>query len=216
MKFHIITIFPEAFSSFFETSVIGKAYEKKLFEVELYKLNDFSTGNSGHIDDKAFGMHGQVLSPEPLAGAIEHIFERVWSKIPVIYFTPSGDPLTQKILEETSEKVKECILICGHYEGIDQRIIDLYVDSEISLWDYVLTGGELGAQIFIDGCVRLLPWVLGSDISHEEESFSKKLNRQKEYPVYTRPRVFKWREVPEILLSGNHQAIESWKHDNLR
>jgi len=215
MKFHIISIFPEAFESFLQTSIIGKAYEKKLFEVECYKLNDFSPETSGHIDDKAFGSHGQVLRPEPLARAIEHVFERKKKKIPVIFFSPRGKKLIQENLEYFSRSSEEYILICGHYEGIDQRIIELFVDYEISLGNYVLTGGELAAQIFMDGIVRLLPGALGKSISHEEESFSEKLDRQKEYPHYTRPRNFRGLEVPEILVSGNHQAIVDWKYHNL-
>lgn len=222
MKFHIITIFPEAFTSFLETSIIGKAREKWLLEVELYKLNDFAKDTSGHVDDKAFGMHGQVLSPTPLSRAIEHIQNSVenagmHSKIPVIFFTPTGKKLQQDMCENfATGEIREYIIICGHYEWIDQRIIDIYVDHEISLWDFILTGWELPAQVFMDSVIRLLPWVLKSSISHEEESFSDKLFRKKEYPVYTRPQDFMWHKVPEILLSGNHKLIETWKHDNLR
>lgn len=215
MKIHIITIFPEAFTSFLETSIIWKAREKWLLEVELYKLNDFSPETSGHIDDKAFGMHGQVLSPIPLSKALEFIFEKTW-KIPVIYMSPSGQKLEQELCEKLSCELDEYIIICGHYEWIDARIIDLYVDYEISIWNYVLTGWEIASQVFIDSILRLQKWVLGSDISHEEESFSSKLDRQKEYPVYTRPREFQGLSVPEILTSGNHKEIEKWKKNNLR
>lgn len=216
MIFHIITIFPEAFESFSHTSIIGKAREKWLIDIFTYKLNDFAQDSSGHVDQKAYGMHGQVLAPIPLSRAIEHIFEKVWKKIPIIFFTPRGETFHQQKAEDFSQKSQEYLLICGHYEGIDQRIIDLYVDYEISLWDFVLTGGELPAQIFIDATSRLLPEVLGNSLSHEEESFSIKLDRQKEYPVYTRPQIFQWREVPDILLSGNHQEIELWKKNNLK
>ena len=215
MKFHIITIFPEAFTSFLSTSIISKAQEKGVFEVELYKLNQFAPEKSGHVDDKAFGMHGQVLSPEPLARAIESIFENT-GKIPVIYMSPSGEMLKQETVEQFSKKLKECIIICGHYEWIDQRIIDIFVDYEVSLWNYVLTGGEIAAQVLIDSIVRLIPGALWSSISHEEESFSVKLARQKEYPVYTRPADFRNHKVPDILISGNHKKIEEWKNNNLR
>jgi len=215
MKFHIITIFPQAFSSFLESSIIWKAREKWLLEVELYKLNEFAKDTSGHVDDKAFWMHGQVLSPIPLSRAINHIFDKV-GKIPVVYMSPSGQKLHQELCEQLSEKLNECIVICGHYEWIDQRIIDMYVDYEISIGDYVLTGWEISSQVFIDALMRLRPWVLGSTISHEEESFAKKLGRQKEYPVYTRPANFEWHHIPEVLSSGNHKLIENWKHDNLR
>jgi len=222
MKFHIITIFPEAFDSFLSTSVIWKALEKWKFEIALYKLNEFAKEKSGHVDDKAFGMHGQVLSPIPLAKAIEYIQESVGnagmrsSKIPVIYMSPSWKTLTQEKVEDFSQNLKECIIICGHYEGIDQRIIDMFVDYEISLWNYILTGWEIAAQVFIDSIVRLLPWAIGSSISHEEESFSSKLDRQKEYPVYTRPQDFRGHKVPDTLTSGNHKEIEKWKYNNLR
>ena len=215
MKFHIITIFPEAFESFLSTSVIGKAREKKLFEVEFYKLNEFSPETSGHIDAKAFGMHGQVLQPEPLARAIEGVFEKVWYKIPVIHFSPRGDILTQERIEGFSQDLQECVIICGHYEGIDQRIIDMFVDYEISIGNYVLTGWELWAQVFLDSLIRHIPGVLWNSESLSEESFSQKLGRQKEYPLYTRPQEFRWLEVPPVLISGNHKEIEKWKLSNL-
>jgi len=215
MKFHIITIFPEAFTSFLETSIIWKAKDKWLLEVRLYKLNEFAKDTSGHVDDKAFGMHGQVLSPVPLSRALDSVLKTT-GEIPVIYMSPSGQLLEQELCETLSEKIKECIIICGHYEWIDQRIIDMYVDYEISIWDYVLTGWEIAAQVLIDSIIRLKEWVLWSSISHQEESFSCKLGRQKEYPVYTRPQSFQWRDVPEILTSGNHKLIKIWKQDNLR
>lgn len=215
MKFHIITIFPEAFISFLETSIIWKAREKWLLQVELYKLNEFAKDTSGHVDDKAFGMHGQVLSPIPLSRAIEHIFSSYWD-MPVIYMSPIGKVLEQEYCEELSVELSECIIICGHYEWIDERIIDKYITHEISIGNYILTGGEIASQILIDSLIRLQPWVLGSDISHQEESFSHKLGRQKEYPVYTRPRNFEGLEVPEVLTSGDHKKIDLWKQNNLR
>lgn len=226
MKFHIITIFPEAFTSFLETSIIWKAREKWLLQVELYKLNEFAKDTSGHVDSKAFGMHGQVLSAIPLSRAIEHIqntvgnagmhSEDIFSKIPVIFMSPSGQLLKQEISEKLSKKLDECIIICGHYEWIDQRIIDIYVDYQISIWEYILTGWEIASQVLIDSLIRLKPDVLGNSISHEEESFSKKLDRQKEYPVYTRPQDFRGHKVPDILISGDHKKIDIWKKDNLR
>lgn len=138
MKFHIITIFPESFQSHFEVSMMKKAQEKKLFSLELYKLNNFSDKNFKHVDDKAYGMHGQVLSPEPLSKAIEHVFQKIGRKIPVYYMSPRGSVVTQEETESYAN-VPECMIICGHYEGIDQRIIDLYVDKEISIGEYILT-----------------------------------------------------------------------------
>lgn len=215
MKFHIITIFPEAFTSFLETSIIWKARGKWLLGVQLYKLNEFAKDTSGHVDDKAFGMHGQVLWAIPLSRAIESIFE-VSGKIPVIYMSPSWTLLKQELSEKLSRELNECIIICGHYEWIDQRIIDMFVDYEISIWEYILTGWEIAAQVLIDSLIRLRPDVLGSSISHEEESFSMKLDRQKEYPVYTRPQDFKGQRVPDILISGDHKKIDIWKKNNTR
>lgn len=215
MIFHIITLFPESFDSFFKTSIIGKAKQKWLFEVHLYKLFDFSDKKFGQVDDKAYGMHGQVIRPEPLAAAIEHIFKKVQKKIPVYFFSPSWQTLTQPLLENIYEKEQEIVLICGHYEGIDQRIIDIYVDKKISIGDYVLSWWELAAQVFIDAVTRQIPQVLGNPDSLSEESFSKKLDRKKEYPVYTRPAIFAGKKVPEVLISGHHANIEKWKKENL-
>ncbi|MDD3646651.1 MAG: tRNA (guanosine(37)-N1)-methyltransferase TrmD [Candidatus Gracilibacteria bacterium] len=216
MKIHILTIFPETFESYFGSSIIGRAIEKGLFTPVYYKLNDFSSDKFKRIDEKAYGMHGQVISPEPLSKAVNHIFDVVGKKLPVVYMTPSGDLLNQEKVENYYDKLgEEFVVICGHYEGIDQRIIDLYVTYKISVGEYVLSSGELATQVFIDTLVRHIPGVLGNIDSLEEDSFSKKLNRQKEYPVYTRPEEFEGLKVPGILLSGNHKEIEKWKKDNL-
>jgi len=216
MKIHIITIFPESFDSYFSSSIIWKARDKGLFELELYKLNDFSSDKFKRVDDKAYWMHGQVISPESLSKSIEYIFDKVWSKIPVIYMSPSWDLLTQEKIENYYETIKwDFIVICGHYEWIDQRIIDLYVDYKISIGEYVLTSWELSASVFLDAFLRHIPWVLWNKTSLEEDSFSKAFGRKKEYPVYTRPEEFMWNNVPEVLLSGNHKKIENWKKDNL-
>ena len=219
MKIHIITIFPESFESYFSSSIIWRAKEKGLFEIKLYKLNDFSSKNFKQVDSKAYWMHWQVISPEPLSKSIDHIFEKIWNKVPVVYMSPSWDLLNQKKVEnyykEFIEK-SEFIIICGHYEWIDQRIIDLYVSQQISIWEYVLSSWELACQVFIDSLVRHIPWVLGNKKSLEEDSFSTKFFRQKEHPVYTRPEEFMWIKVPEILLSWNHPEIEKWKINNLK
>lgn len=217
MKAHIITIFPEVFDSYFSSSMMKKALESGLFEMELYKLNDFSTKPQRRVDDKAYGMHGQVIACEPLWEAIETIFEKVWKDLKVFYMTPSWDLLNQEKVEGyLSQMEEEFVIICGHYEGIDQRIIDLYVDYEVSIGEYVLTSWELASFVFLDSLVRLIPGVIGSRESYEEESFSASLDRQKEYPVYTRPWEYKWRRVPEELLSGNPKVIEEWKWKNLK
>ena len=217
MKIHIITIFPGWFESYFSSSIIWKAKDKWLFEIIYYKLNDFSCKNYKHVDNKAYGMHWQVISPEPLSKAIEGIFNKVNKKIPVIYFTPKWDLLNQEKIEKYYLNIwDEFIIICWHYEWIDNRIIDLYVDYSISIWEYIISSWELASMVFIDSIVRFIPWVLGNNLSLEEESFSLKLNRQKEYPVYTRPEKFMWLKVPSVLLSGDHKEIEKWKKNNLK
>ncbi len=216
MKIHIITIFPEVFESYFSSSIIGRSIKNWLFKPVFYKLNDFSSDNFKRVDDKAYGMHGQVISPEPLSKSINYVFEKVWKKIPVIYMSPSWDLLNQEKVENFYENLWwEFIIICGHYEWIDERIIELYVDYKISIWEYIISSWELAAQVLIDSLVRHIPNVLWNIESLEEDSFSKKFDRQKEYPVYTRPEVFEWLKVPKVLLSWNHKEIENWKLDNL-
>ena len=216
MKFHILTIFPEAFDSYLSSSILGNALEKKLFWVDFYKLNDFSEKRFKHVDDKAYGMHGQVISPEPLGKALDFIENKIGKKVPIIYMTPSWELMTQQKVEKYNQELwDEIIIICGHYEWIDQRIRDIYVTHEICIWEYVLSSGELSAMVFIDALVRHIPWVLWNPESLEEESFSQKLGRQKEYPVYTRPKEFRWLQVPDVLTSGNHIEIEKWKKNNL-
>lgn len=216
MKFHILTIFPEAFDSYFSSSIMWNAIEKWLFWVDFYKINDFSDKKFKHIDDKAYGMHGQVISPEPLAKALDFIWEKIGKKVPIIYMTPAWDLLNQEKVEKYAFTFwEEVIIICGHYEWIDQRIRDMYVTHEISIWEYVLSSGEISAMVFIDALVRHIPEVLWNPESLEEESFSEKLERKKEYPVYTRPKDFRGLVVPDVLTSGNHAEIEKWKYNNL-
>lgn len=215
MKIHIITIFPESFDSYFSSSIMKNAISSWLLELEFYKLNDFSNDKFKRIDDKAYWTHGQVLSPEPLDKAINYVFNKIWEKIPVIYLTPSWSLLNEERVEDLySDLWEEFLIICGHYEGIDERIIELYIDYKISIWEYVISSWELAAMVFIDALVRNIPSVLTKE-SLEEESFSKKLSRQKEYPVYTRPEIFLWKKVPSVLLSWNHKEIEKWKKENL-
>jgi tRNA (guanine37-N1)-methyltransferase len=215
MKIHIITIFPESFESYFNSSIIWRAKDKWLFELNLYKLNDFSMDKFKRVDSKAYWMHWQVLQIEPLSKVIDSIFKKT-GKIPVVNMSPSWVLLNQEKVEQYYEKLdNEFIIICGHYEWIDQRIIDMYVDYNISIWEYVLSSWELSASVFVDAILRHIPWVLWNSNSLIEESFSKKLNRKKEYPIYTKPKDFKWFKVPEVLYSGNHKEIEKWKQTNL-
>jgi len=216
MKIHIITIFPESFNSYFKTSIIWNAIKKWLFEVCFYKLNDFSELKTKRVDDKAFWMHWQVLSPIPIEKALKYIFEKIKKKVKVVYMTPRWQLLNQEKVEWYYRELdNEFIIICWHYEWIDQRIIDLYVDFEICIWEYIVSSGELASMVFIDSLVRNIPEVLWNSQSLEEDSFCKKLNRQKEYSVYTKPRIFNSLEVPDILFSWNHKQIEIWKNNNL-
>ncbi len=217
MYFHIITLFPEAFWSFLSQSIIWNAKEKWLFDVTFYDLKQYVDGKYERVDDKAYGMHGQVLRPDILAKPLDEILKKTGKNIPIVYFSPRGKKLTQSWIEKIAHHTKQhdIVLICGHYEWIDERIIDKYVTKMISIGDYVLSGWELPAQVFIDALVRHIPLVLWNEQSLLEESFSKKLSRKKEYPVYTRPRVFEWQFVPSVLVSWNHKEIEKWKQKNL-
>lgn len=224
MNFHIITIFPESFRDFMSVSIIGKSITNKHCDISLYKLNDFSDKNFKHVDGKAYWMHWQVISPEPLSKALKYIKKKIiaWGEepwiIPVIYMSPSGVLLNQEKVENyySHFQKKDIIIICGHYEGIDQRIIDKYVDYEISIGEYVISSWEIAAQVFIDSLVRHIPWVLGNPQSLKEESFSDFFHRQKEHFIYTRPYTFEWMSIPCVLSSWNHKEIEEWKHKNTR
>jgi tRNA (guanine37-N1)-methyltransferase len=227
MKFDVLTLFPESFESFLSTSIIGRAVEEKKIEVRLFNIRDFSTNKHKKVDDVPFGGGaGMVMMCQPLFDAIEHVKQLEEDEAPVIFLTPHGETFNQEMAESFIEQkmhaldsdrgCSRIILLCGHYEGIDQRVRDALVDREISLGNFVLTGGELPAQILIDGIARLIPGVLGSDESAAEESFSKALDRQIEYPHYTRPAEFNGMKVPDVLLSGHHKNIEVWRRENCR
>lgn len=206
MKIDILTLFPEFFSPFLSTSIIGRALESGVAEIVATNIRDYAFDRHKRVDDYCYGGGpGMLMKPEPLARAIDAVRN---ADSTVVFLSPKGEPFSQKIAEELSE-AEHLILICGHYEGIDQRVIDSRVDREISIGDYVLTGGEIPAMVISDAIIRLLPGVLGEG-SAEDESMQSGLL---EYPQYTRPRVFEGMEVPEVLLSGNHQAIENWRRD---
>ncbi len=216
MRFHIITLFPEMFVGVLSTSILKRIQEKKLIEVSFYNLREFGKGKYHQVDDVPYGGGaGMVMMPEPLSAAIKAAKENAKGKSIVVYLSARGKSLKQPQVERFA-KYDDIILLCGHYEGIDQRIIDLYVDMELSIGEYVLTGGELGAMVVIDAVSRLIPGALGSDSSVHEESFSKELDRKKEYPHYTRPEVFEGLSVPPILLSGHHAKIKQWRRENLK
>lgn len=211
MKFHIMTLFPDIFKSYMNESIMKRAIEKGSIEVYIYNIRDFSNNKHKKVDDYPFGGGaGMLMTPQPIYDTYMHIVNTHSIKDPrVIYLTPKGKVHSQEIAKDMSLN-DDIILLCGHYEGIDQRIIDLIVTDEISIGDYVLTGGELPALILIDSISRLIPGVLSQNESFEEESFKDNLL---EYPHYTRPREFMGMKVPDVLLSGNHKKIEQWRYD---
>ncbi|VFC10884.1 transfer RNA (guanine-N(1)-)-methyltransferase (M1G-methyltransferase) (tRNA [GM37] methyltransferase) [Clostridioides difficile] len=211
MRFHIMTLFPEIFNSYMDESIMKRAVEKGIIEVYIYNIRDFSNNKHKKVDDYPFGGGvGMVMTPQPIYDTYKHIITTHNISNPsVIYLTPKGKVYNQSMAKQMSLK-EDIILLCGHYEGIDERIIDLIVTDEISIGDYVLTGGELPALIMIDSISRLIPGVLNQEESFEEESFKDNLL---EYPHYTRPRDFEGLKVPEVLLSGNHKKIDEWRRE---
>lgn len=206
MKIDILTLFPDMFDAL-KHSIIGKAQENKLVEINIINIRDFSNNKHGKVDDYVFGGgDGMLMMPQPLYDAIMSVKEQ---DSHVIYLSPKGKPLVQKTVNKLS-KINHLILVCGHYEGIDERVIELCVDEQVSIGDYVLTGGELPAMVLVDAILRYIPGVLGNENSASEESFS---NNLLEYPQYTRPRVFKNLLVPSVLLSGNHAEIKKWREN---
>ena len=206
MKFDVLTLFPEMFKSLDE-SIIGKAKEKQLIEINLINIRDFSKDKHKKVDDTPYGGGaGMVIMPDVVYDAYSSINQKENAK--VIYLSPQGKVLNQNKVKELS-KENHLILLCGHYEGIDQRVLDEIVDEEISIGDYVLTGGELPAMVLIDSVSRYIEGVLNEE-SIKEESFSNKLL---EYPQYTRPEEFRGIRVPEVLVSGHHENIKKWRNE---
>jgi tRNA (guanine37-N1)-methyltransferase len=216
MVFHVLTIFPEMFKGFLNESILKKAQGKGVITIVLHDIRKFSKDKHKKVDDTPYGGGaGMVFMPQPLFDCIENVKKKA-PKAPVIYLTPKGVRLTQARAEKLNTKFTQLILLCGHYEGIDQRVIDSLVDQEISIGDYVLSGGELAAMVVIDAISRLVPGAIGREESHQEETFSKRLGRKKEYPHYTKPEVFRSMRVPEVLLSGHHAEIEKLRRKNLK
>ena len=205
MKFDVLTLFPEMFSSL-EQSIIGRAVENEQISINLINIRDFSTDKHKKVDDTPYGGGaGMVMMPDVIYSAYKSLES---SDAKVIYMSPKGKTLNQEKVEELS-KENHLIILCGHYEGIDQRVLDKIVDEEISIGDYVLTGGEIPAMVLIDSVSRYVKGVLKED-SIKEETFS---NGLLEYPQYTRPEIFQGERVPEVLLSGNHQEIDKWRKE---
>lgn len=218
MRFDILTIFPAIFDSYFNESIIKRAVASKKIEIHIHDIRKFSKDKHKKVDDIPYGGGpGMVMTPQPIYDCIKHVKKS--NKGPVIYMSPRGKTLTQNyartLLKKCQKKTNGLILLCGRYEGVDQRVIDLCVDEELSIGKYVLTGGELPAMVIVDVLSRLLPGVLGKDKSSEEESFSKSLDGKKEYPHYTRPPLYKGKKVPDVLISGHHKNIGKWRKDNL-
>lgn len=210
MKFHVLTLFPEMFSSVIHDSMLGRAEKKNLLEFNVINIRDFAVNKHKRVDDYPYGGgRGMVMQAEPIYNAYKSICEDIGSdtKPYVIYMSPKGKVFTQRKAVELSFN-ENLVLLCGHYEGVDQRIIDEIVDEEISIGDYVLTGGEIPAMVVIDSVSRMLEGVLSNEDSFTDESHYSGLL---EYPHYTRPPLFNGREVPEVLLSGNHSLISKWR-----
>lgn len=214
MKIDVLTLFPAMFQGPLTESILRRAQDDKLLEIECHDLRQWGAGKHRQVDDSPYGGGaGMVMRVDVLVKAIEEV--SVDAKKPHrIYFTPRGKRLTQSRVEQLTKK-EHLVLLCGHYEGVDQRVIDGWIDEEISIGDYVLTGGELPAMVLIDAVARQVPGVLGKEESMQEESFSKSLKRKKEYPHYTRPEEFRGMKVPDVLLSGHHKKIEEWRKGQL-
>ncbi len=205
MRIDVLTLFPELFDSFEEWSIIGRAIEKGIFTLNKIDIRDFSKDKHKRVDDYPYGGGpGMVMRPEPIYDAISSVKK---DNSIVIYLSPQGKNYNQELANILAEN-EHLILLCGHYEGVDNRIMEHYIDMEISIGDYILTGGEIPAMVLIDSIVRLLPGALGNRESIVNESHYDGLL---EYPQYTRPRTFNKISVPDILLSGNHKKIEEWR-----
>lgn len=208
MKFVVLTLFPEMILSALNHSVIGRAIDEGIIEVEAVNIRDFAGNKHNSVDDYPYGGGaGMVMQAPPIYRAYESL--NISENCPVIYMTPQGRPFKQAVAEELSKET-EIVILCGHYEGVDERVIEEIVTDEISIGDYVLTGGELAAMAIIDSVSRLIPGVLNKEESHMDESFSDGLL---EYPQYTRPAEFMGRKVPDILLSGNHGLVDKWRRE---
>ncbi|GGJ21764.1 tRNA (guanine-N(1)-)-methyltransferase [Paenibacillus hunanensis] len=210
MKIDVLTLFPEMFTGVFGSSILGKAAAKGIVELNAVNFRNYSTSKHGTVDDTPYGGGGgMVLKPDPIFAAVEDLVPDQAAKPRIILMCPQGETFTQKKAEELSQE-QHLIFICGHYEGYDERIREHLVTDELSIGDYVLTGGELPAMTIVDSVVRLLPGVLGNEMSAVTDSFSTGLL---EYPHYTRPAEFRGLKVPDVLLSGHHGNVEKWRRE---
>jgi tRNA (guanine37-N1)-methyltransferase len=208
----ILTLFPQICNSVTKVSVIGRAIDKKIIDFECHQIRDFSANKHRKVDDAPFGGgFGMIMAAEPIFLAFEHICKYRKKRPHLIFMSPKGKILTQKIAEEKL-KYENIAILCGRYEAVDERLLERIVDDQISIGDYVLSGGELPAMVFLDVILRMVPGVLSSEECFKDESHC---NGGLEYPQYTRPRIWRGAEVPGVLLTGNHAKIESWKKDQI-
>lgn len=215
MRFDVVTLFPEMFPGYLGQSLLNKAIEADLVSVKLYNLRDWSTNKHNTVDDRPYGGGpGMVLKVDTVVECVEAIQAESPEPAEIILFTPQGRRLEQRWVEELAQRPRH-ILLCGRYEGFDQRVIDILQPQEISIGDFILNGGEVAAMVYVDTLVRLVPGVLGDERSHQDDSFSSG-NRMLESAQYTRPREYRGHQVPEILLSGDHQRIAAWRAEQSR
>lgn len=208
MNFHVLTLFPQMILDGLNTSITGRAIEKGTLSVEAIDIRDFSTNKHLKVDDYPYGGGaGMVMQAEPVYAAYKHVVDQIGHKPRVIYMTPQGHTFHQEMAKEFS-KEQDLVILCGHYEGIDERVLEMIVTDYVSIGDYVLTGGELASMVVIDAISRLVPGVLNNNDSAEFESFH---NNLLEYPQYTRPETFEGKAVPEVLLSGHHGKVDAWR-----
>ena len=210
MNFHVLTLFPEMIMNGLETSILGRAAAKGIVSFEAVNIRDYTLERHGKVDDYPYGGgSGMVMQAEPIYRAYEALVEKIGKKPRVIYMTPQGQTFNQGIAEDLA-KEEDLVFLCGHYEGVDERVLEMIATDYLSAGDYVLTGGELPAMMMIDCISRLVPGVLNNNVSAEFETFHDNLL---EYPQYTRPEVFMGKKVPDILLSGHHANVEKWRKE---
>lgn len=210
VNFHILTLFPDMVMQGLHTSILGRAADRGDISIEAVNIRDFTTDKHGKVDDYTYGGGaGMLMQAQPVYDAYQSVIGRIGGEKPrrVIYVTPQGKPFHQEMAKELSAE-EELIFLCGHYEGIDERVLEEIITDEISLGDYVLTGGELAAMVMVDAIARLVPGVLHNGESAETESFGDGLL---EYPQYSRPEIWHGKRVPEILLSGDHAKVDAWR-----
>ena len=210
MNFHVLTLFPEMIMNGLETSILGRAAAKGIVSFEAVNIRDYTLERHGKVDDYPYGRGaGMVMQAEPIYRAYAALVEKIGKKPRVIYMTPQGQTFNQSIAEDLA-KEEDLVFLCGHYEGVDERVLEMIATDYLSAGDYVLTGGELPAMMMIDCISRLVPGVLNNNVSAEFETFHDNLL---EYPQYTRPEVFMGKKVPDILLSGHHANVEKWRRE---